>query len=255
MCLLAVMWESHPDFPLLIGANRDEFLTRPAIPMSVLQDAGPRVLGGRDELAGGTWLAVNEHGVVAGLTNRPAGESGRDPTKRSRGEIPIALARCRTAEAAASWFVESISPADYNPAWVLVADRDGLFYLDMTGEAAAARPLPPGVHAIENRPIDADSPKAEMVRARVQHLTEVRGDDVVDAMRSILSSHQTPERAPEGAPTDASRQVGAACVHTEKYGTRWSAVIRVPPSAGPPLISYTDGPPCITAPADASFGL
>ena len=46
--------------------------------------------GGRDLMAGGTWLAVNDHGVVAGLTNKPA-EEGRDPSKRSRGEIPLAL--------------------------------------------------------------------------------------------------------------------------------------------------------------------
>ena len=45
------------------------------------------MLGGRDELAGGTWLAVNEHGVVAGLTNQPAAV-GRDASKRSRGEMP-----------------------------------------------------------------------------------------------------------------------------------------------------------------------
>ena len=40
----------------------------------MLRGGGPRILGGRDEVAGGTWLAVNEHGVVAGLTNQPAGQ-------------------------------------------------------------------------------------------------------------------------------------------------------------------------------------
>ena len=59
--------------------------------MTVLAESDPRILGGRDEKAGGTWLAVNEHGVVAGLTNRPAPD-GADPARRSRGEIPLALA-------------------------------------------------------------------------------------------------------------------------------------------------------------------
>ena len=63
---------------------------RPAQPMTVLRDAGPRVLGGRDQLAGGTWLAVNDAGVVAGLTNRPT-KGQRDPAKRSRGELPLRL--------------------------------------------------------------------------------------------------------------------------------------------------------------------
>ena len=55
--------------------------------------ARPACSGGRDELSGGTWLAVNEDGVCAGLTNQPLGDL-KDPTKRSRGELPLAAARC-----------------------------------------------------------------------------------------------------------------------------------------------------------------
>ena len=53
-------------------------------------------VGGRDELSGGTWLAVNEHGVCAGLTNQPLGDA-KDPSKRSRGELPLELARHASA--------------------------------------------------------------------------------------------------------------------------------------------------------------
>ena len=87
MCLLIALSGVVPGAPLIVAANRDEFYRRPAVTMTTLRDADPRVLGGRDELAGGTWLAVNEHGVVAGLTNQPA-PGGRDLTKRSRGELP-----------------------------------------------------------------------------------------------------------------------------------------------------------------------
>ena len=38
----------------------------------------------------------NQHGVVAGLTNRPA-PGGRDLSKRSRGELPLMAAEQRTA--------------------------------------------------------------------------------------------------------------------------------------------------------------
>ena len=78
MCLLVVAFRLFADTPLLIGANRDEFLNRPAVPMTVLRDEGPRVLGGQDEQSGGTWLAVNEWGVFAGLTNQP-GKRGAMP--------------------------------------------------------------------------------------------------------------------------------------------------------------------------------
>ena len=78
MCLLIAMFGVVPDAPLIVAANRDERFDRPAVPITVLRERRPRILGGRDELAGGTWLAVNEHGVVAGLTNQPS-FNGRDP--------------------------------------------------------------------------------------------------------------------------------------------------------------------------------
>ena len=65
MCLLIALFQVVDDAPLIVAANRDEQFTRPAVTMTVLRERDPRVLGGRDELAGGTWLAVNEHGVVA----------------------------------------------------------------------------------------------------------------------------------------------------------------------------------------------
>src|SRR5215469_6414052 len=118
MCLLIAMSGVVADAPLIVAANRDERLDRPAVPMTVLRDAGPRVLGGRDELAGGTWLAVNEHGVVAGLTNQPA-PAGRDESKRSRGELPLAFAAHPTAAGAIAAVVPGLDPADYNPCWML----------------------------------------------------------------------------------------------------------------------------------------
>ena len=120
------MFQVVPDAPLIVAANRDERLDRPALPMTVLREHGPRILGGRDELAGGTWLAVNEHGVIAGLTNQPSAD-GRDPAKRSRGELPLAFAVYRSAEEAVAGVRAELDPAAYNPCWMLVGDREALF--------------------------------------------------------------------------------------------------------------------------------
>jgi uncharacterized protein with NRDE domain len=114
MCLLAVMHRIHPDAPLVVAANRDEDPARPAVAMTVLRPAGPRILGGRDEQAGGTWLAINEHGVMAGLTNRPGRTEG--PGRRSRGELPLALARFATAQEAVDAFRRATGPRTTVPA-------------------------------------------------------------------------------------------------------------------------------------------
>jgi uncharacterized protein with NRDE domain len=52
--LLIAMFGMVPDAPLIVAANRDERLDRPAVPITVLRERRPRILGGRDELAGGT---------------------------------------------------------------------------------------------------------------------------------------------------------------------------------------------------------
>src|SRR5579863_10033078 len=122
MCLLVVASRIVPNEPLMVGANRDEVLDRPSTAVTELSAGPPRVLGGRDELSGGTWLAVNRYGVCAGLTNQPLGDA-KDPTKRSRGELPLAAARSRTAREAVEVLRRDFDPSDYNGAWMLVGDR------------------------------------------------------------------------------------------------------------------------------------
>ena len=136
MCLLIALSRTVDGAPLMIGANRDELYGRPATAMTVLQDSGPRLLGGRDHLAGGTWLAVSEHGVVAGLTNQPV-TSGprRDPAKRSRGELPLMFAACPDAATAVQEVCAKLDPDAYNPCWLLVGDRQGLFSVGLAGRS------------------------------------------------------------------------------------------------------------------------
>src|SRR5215208_1230447 len=132
MCLLIVISGVVPGMPLIVAANRDERRARPAIPMTRLDGVGgPAIRGGRDEVGGGTWLATNEVGVIAGLTNRPL-RDGPDAAKRSRGELPLALAGHPTAAAAVAAFGPTIDPRAYNPSWLLVADRHDAFFVDVT---------------------------------------------------------------------------------------------------------------------------
>src|SRR5215472_5963361 len=163
MCLLIAMSGVVADAPLIVAANRDERLDRPAVPMTVLRDHGPRILGGRDVLAGGTWLAVNEHGVVAGLTNQPS-VNGRDPSKRSRGELPLAFAGYATAAEAVAAVPETLNAADYNPCWMLVGDRSALFFVGIAGHGKPeVEELGPGLYVLENAPLRPRSAKAEFV--------------------------------------------------------------------------------------------
>jgi uncharacterized protein with NRDE domain len=252
VCLLLFSWQVERSFPLMVAANRDERLERPAQPFRVLRDQHPRVLGGHDDLAGGTWLAVNEHGVVAGLTNRPSPE-GRDPTKRTRGELPLMLTGERTAEAGVETLLRRVRTEEYNPAWLLVGDRTALYYLALNrrGPVSVVQ-LGPGVHILENVPLDHPSPKSLHVGGLVAPPCGT-GGSLWERLPSVLADHTVPgawpgsEDAEDQTPTRLPATL-AACVHTEGYGTRSSTLVRVPSAAeSRPLMLVADGAPC-TAP-------
>lgn len=278
MCLLIVLSRVVPGAPLVVAANRDERLDRPARAMTVLRDGGPRVLGGVDELAGGTWLAVNDRGVVAGLTNLPAA-GGRDPSRRSRGELPLALAACPDASTAAAVAWE-FRPDDYNPCWLLVGDRRSLHYVDLTGTGPpAVTELGPGVHVLGNSPLGAPSPKVDHVRRLVDRVAGAGGPALFGALARVLADHTvtTPLGDPAPAwgagPSHASGRAGgpalasaappgvpvrrpetsACCVHTDDYGTRSSLLVGVADDEHrPPVLSVADGSPCTADFVDAT---
>jgi len=232
VCLLIALFQQIADAPLIIAANRDERLDRPAVAMTVLRPSGPRILGGRDELAGGTWLAVNEYGVVAGLTNQPSAD-GRDAGKRSRGELPLAFAGHKTAAEAVAAVTARLNPAEYNPCWMLIGDRQALFSVGLAGgQAADVEELAPGLHILENAPLRAPSAKADFVRGLIgaERAAEPGPDSsagapgvvplastaTVAALERVLSSNQpaVPEpRTDDQGRTWASGDLGAVRAH------------------------------------------
>jgi len=272
VCLLVFAWQTAPDLPLMVAANRDERIDRPARSLCVLREAHPRILGGLDELAGGTWLAVNEHGVVAGLTNRPS-PGGRDPTKRSRGALPLIAASHRSAEEGVDALRRRVRPGEYNPAWMLVGDRRSLFYVELAlDRPPAVRSLEPGTYVLENVALGEPSPKVERILSMME-AAGGSGQDRWEALPSLLADHVLPGAgagagaAGAGAPgpglggpggpvrAEVARPIAtlACCVHTDDYGTRSAAVLRVPARHdAPPVVLVADGPPCSAPFTEAS---
>ena len=90
MCTILLAWRCVADADVVLAANRDELVARASAPPGLLSEH-PRIAGGRDLVAGGTWLAVAADGRLCAVTNRRTGsvdEVRRDPDRLSRGEIP-----------------------------------------------------------------------------------------------------------------------------------------------------------------------
>ncbi len=109
---------------MFIAANRDEMAGRPWDPPA---EYWPGIFGGRDRLGGGTWAALNRHGVFAALLNRE-GTLGPAPGKASRGTLPLLALAHRNAAAAAKALMR-FDTSNYRSFNLVIADLGGAFLL------------------------------------------------------------------------------------------------------------------------------
>ncbi|MEP7154542.1 MAG: NRDE family protein [Betaproteobacteria bacterium] len=230
MCLIAFAWNAHPDYRLIVGANRDEWHERPTAPAHWWRDH-PEIFAGRDLQAGGTWLGVSKRGRFAALTNF------RDPSDRKSG----APSR---GNLVSGFLGGTVSASDYLAALqkdaarfqgfnLLVGDDDGLFYFSSRRAEIVA--VTPGVHAVSNHVLDEPWPKVEGSKSALEAVlrSEMAEDGRKMAIYEFLSSDMKAPDAhlPEtGIGQEWERILSPAMIVTEKYGTRCSTVLSI--SAG-----------------------
>jgi uncharacterized protein with NRDE domain len=153
MCLLVLFFRVVEDAPLVAGANREEYFARGGEPPQILPGSAPAV-GGRDPTAGGTWFGVNEHGVLAAVTNRPKSEL--PPKPRSRGLLVRDLLACGTAKTAADLAARDLDRNLYAGCNVVCADKASAYVLQ-SGDWLRVRPLPPGIHVLTSHDVNDGS--------------------------------------------------------------------------------------------------
>ncbi len=145
MCTLVFLRRPGHHWPLILAANRDEMTDRPWQPPARHWPDRPQVLAGLDELAGGTWLGLNDDGVVAAVLNR-RGSLGPEDGKRSRGELVLEALDHAEAEAAAAALLH-LDPRAYRTFNLVIADAENCYWLRNRGDDGPGRieidaPLP-----------------------------------------------------------------------------------------------------------------
>lgn len=168
MCTFVILRRPGHDWPVLIAANRDEMIDRPWQPPGRYWPDRPEVVAGRDELAGGSWLGINDFGLVAGILNRH-GSLGPAAGQRSRGELVLeALDHADAREAAEA--LAGLEPAAYRTFNLILADNREAFWLrhaDPSGTLPiAARELKSGLSMIAAGDLDDDTPRLKRYRPR-----------------------------------------------------------------------------------------
>jgi uncharacterized protein with NRDE domain len=244
MCTLAIYFKALVDYPVVVAANRDEYLARPALPPTTLCET-PHIVGGKDLRASGTWLGINEHGIVAGLLNRRNGGLENDPNLRSRGLLCLDALRFATAAQAAE-FVAAESGRDYNPFNLLIASRKEAFVAYNRWSQIELVGLTPGVHLLTNLDVDDfECPRISRSRKHFEELgsrTDFAHDPVAlrGELHRLLADHSTQLDPRSGRPN-------SLCLHLGDYGTRSSSMIFMGREPEHILHFFAAGPPCTSS--------
>ncbi|HET7776479.1 MAG TPA: NRDE family protein [Azospira sp.] len=220
MCLILLAWRVHPDYPLAVCANRDEFYARPTAKAGFWPDR-PGILAGRDLQAGGTWLGIDRRLRFAAVTNY------RDPRapegQHSRGNLTRDYLAGNLSPRA---FLEGLEPSAYGGFNLFLADRDNLCYY--SNRQNRVEELPPGIYGLSNHLLETPWPKLVAAKHRFAEAVQ-RLPDTEPQFQLLADDTRWPdEHLPEtGVSLEWERLLSAIFVKSPDYGTRASTVLTV----------------------------
>jgi len=225
MCLVLIACKVHPEYPLVIAANRDEYYRRPTVAAAFWADH-PEILGGRDLLHGGTWLALDRRGRVAAVTNY------REPSianhnLRSRGFLVTEfLAGAMQPQS----YLASVAAhvREYDGFNIFAGDASGLFCFG--SYLSQPQPMPPGIHGISNGDLDYPWPKVTKGKQVLDRIIGAGNGIETGALFNILMDRTVPsnrELRDSGAVISPERMLAPIFITSEEYGTRSSTVVLI----------------------------
>lgn len=213
MCLIALALNASSAFPFVLAANRDERHARPAAP-ATWWDEPAGVYGGRDLVAGGSWLLVDRHGRLAAVTNLP--ETGAPRAPRSRGELVTALASGARSLHATLADIGAAGDA-YGAFNLLVVERGAA--VCVSNRTPAIERLTRGIYSLGNAPLGTRWPKMAEAEAGLRDALR-SGGDPTGALLDLLAERTT-------AATAEARYRESIFVAGDTYGTRCSTVVAI----------------------------
>ncbi len=237
MCLIVFAYDCHPDYRLILGANRDEYRDRSAEQAGFWPDA-PHILAGRDRQAGGTWLGVTTDGKLAAITNY------RDPRQQvvdppSRGTLVSGFLQNKSLTTEEFQQTLNHDGQHYDGFNLLYGTVDDLHYF--TNRGGSSGPITPGVHGLSNHLLDTRWPKVTFARSRLKNLLQfkrVEPEQIFEALsdpapfdfRALPNTGIGPER---------ERLLSPIFITDEGYGTRSTTVLTIDREGGVTFIERT----------------
>jgi uncharacterized protein with NRDE domain len=221
VCLILVAWQVHPDYPLVVAANRDEFYARSTASADFWPES-PQVLAGRDLEAGGTWLGITRQGRFAALTNYrdPASHKLQAP---SRGKLVADFLRGKDSIDAC---LDTLDAAAYNGFNLLLGDGNRL--IAFSNISMQRHELASGVYGLSNALLDTPWPKVGAGKTALEAALTALPDETT-LFHLLRDDMRHPDAAlpATGVSLEWERLLSAAFIRSLDYGTRCSTVITV----------------------------
>ncbi|MBW1667096.1 MAG: NRDE family protein [Deltaproteobacteria bacterium] len=225
MCLVLLAVEKHPNYKLVIAANRDEYYDRSSSKAGFWKEA-PEILAGRDLVGGGTWLGISKKGRIGLLTNY------RDPQSRrqdapSRGAL---VSGYLLGKQSPVQYLEEVREKAhlFNGFNLVVGNKDKIYYYsNRTGEISK---LPPGIHGLSNHLLNTPWPKVVRGKQGISRLMEDSGDVLVEKLFELLKDTHVAadELLPNtGVGLDWERILSPIFITSPSYGTRSSTLLLI----------------------------
>lgn len=223
MCTIFVAFQTHPEYPLIVAANRDEFYHRPTAPAHFWEDT-PNVLAGRDLEKRGTWLGVTKTGRFAALTNfRTPNEKTKG--KRSRGEL---VTNVLNSNRQIEHILKDIKEKDSRyPGYNLLAGNHEELYYYSNVKKELQR-LEPGIYGLSNHLLNTDWPKVTAGKKEFAQILSTPPGEMTEQLFRLLRNTTTypDELLPNtGVSLRLERILSSIFIKSEDYGTRSSTVL------------------------------
>jgi uncharacterized protein with NRDE domain len=223
MCLILVAWQAHPEYPLVVAANRDEFFKRPTATACFWP--GGQILAGRDLEAGGTWLGITRRGRFAAITNFRQPDPGNG--LRSRGLLVTDYLRQAPDDAD---FLANLrrTRSDYRPYNLLFGTGHSLSCY--ASQPDRSQPLAGGLHALSNHLLDTPWPKVVRAKQALQDLLQSDRNIKPDGLFAIMRDETPADDAvlPDtGVGLARERALSSIFIRADGYGTRSTTVILI----------------------------
>lgn len=234
MCLIGLRYKTLPGIPFLLLANRDEYFRRKSLVAAPWAE-NPRIIGGRDRETLGSWMALNQNGRFAAVTNVRTGQRPA-PNSRSRGALvkDFVSGTESTLEFAQRLRDECGQFAPFN---LLFGQVDDLYCFHSLRQTLTR--LTHGTYGLSNGRLDEAWPKVQQLKGALDELKRYPPEQTFFDLLSDDTAPPVTSLPNTGVGTAQERFLAPVFIHGNDYGTRASTVLTINARAEAQLIEQS----------------